>query len=121
MNDLLNRIHALATQPDVSGFDPFAALQEIARITAPQQPLDLERTAIDVQNACNLSGVVLSWARAMQQITAENPNIGTAARNTHPVNVLFADKVYSLTGYGQQFSQAYQACMDHLGTNKATA
>ena len=57
-------------------------------------------TAMHVQNACNLSGVVRSWAEMMPKIWAEaNANsLGTDYVNCHPINVLFASKVASLTG-----------------------
>jgi len=63
--------------------------------------------ALQVQNACNLSGVLRSWLEALDTIRAEGGTTGsTQAFNEHPVNVLYADKVYSLCGYGSHFSAA---------------
>lgn len=58
---------------------------------------DLAKEAIDVQNACNLSGVVLSWGRAILRLRAIL-NAGTQETNEHPINQLWADKVAQLTG-----------------------
>ncbi len=57
---------------------------------------ELAQEAIDVQDACNLSGVVFSFARAMTDM-CEHVS-GTDARNTHPICVLWADKIAHLTG-----------------------
>lgn len=68
--------------------------------------------ALQVQNACNLSGVVRSWAEAMEPIWAEARALGKGNDyvNTHPVNVLFAEQVYHLTGSSQTYSSAYARC-----------
>lgn len=70
------------------------------------------QTALDVQNACNLSGVVFSFADCMRAV-CETETGGTAARNRHPIAVLFANKIADLTGQfcdGDAFSAAYDAC-----------
>jgi hypothetical protein len=54
----------------------------------------LAQEALDVQNACNLCGVVQSFARAMIDL-GEHVK-GTDARNKHPISVLWADKVAQL-------------------------
>lgn len=62
---------------------------------------DLARFALDIQNACNLSGVVHSFARTISRLRVlldEQGNGGTRAVNTHPVSVLFADKIAHLAG-----------------------
>lgn len=56
----------------------------------------LAQEALDVQNACNLCGVVQSFARAMADL-GEHVK-GTDARNSHPISRLWADKVANLTG-----------------------
>jgi hypothetical protein len=70
--------------------------------------------ALLVQDACNLSGVVRSWAEYMETIWAEAraKGLGTDYVNTHPVNVLFASKVASLTRCESPlvYSDAYAAC-----------
>lgn len=55
--------------------------------------------ALDVQDACNLSGVLYTWARVMEFLCKESQRLGkgTDWRNGHPINVLFASKVESLT------------------------
>ena len=82
------------------------------------------QTALDVQNACNLSGVIRSWAeitaRIWEDIRAGNG--GTREFNLHPINVLFASKVQALThcddfhrfsvacGVAEARSQCIDAC-----------
>jgi hypothetical protein len=56
----------------------------------------LAQEALDVQSACNLCGVVQSFARAMVDL-GEHVK-GTDARNSHPISVLWADKVAHLAG-----------------------
>lgn len=62
---------------------------------------ELIKEAIQVQNACNLSGAVHSFARAMSDLWAiahEGKGKGTDWINTHRVARLYADKIKSLTG-----------------------
>ena len=68
--------------------------------------------ALAVQDACNLSGVVHAFSRAMTVIR-ENTN-GTDEANRHPIAVLFADKIADLTGRPgvDGYGQAYSACSD---------
>ena len=72
------------------------------------------RDAILIQDACNLSGIVFAWGRVMKKICAMDDfaGMGTDWKNHHPINVLYASKVASLTGSEQPlgFSHAYQAC-----------
>ena len=53
------------------------------------------QTAMDVQSACNLSGVILSFARVIVKIPG-----GTDARNRHPICRLYAEQIAHLTGAG---------------------
>jgi hypothetical protein len=76
----------------------------------PLTPNDYQ-TALNVQVACNLSGVVFSFARVMQRIC--NTNGGTDARNHHPIAVLFAEQIHALTGYSQGYAEAYAACEEN--------
>lgn len=71
---------------------------------------DLVKEAINVQDACNLSGVVHSFSRALTELRTIFPGIGTNELNTHPIVVLFADKIQSLSGAEIGFSQAWDAC-----------
>lgn len=59
---------------------------------------DLAREALAVQDACNLSGVVHGFSRAITRLREVLPNAGTDEINTHPVSVLWADKIAHLTG-----------------------
>jgi hypothetical protein len=72
--------------------------------------------AICVQDACNLSGVLTTWAKIMEKINyeARERNEATDWRNSHPINVLFASKVASLTNseITAKFSEAYGICKD---------
>lgn len=56
----------------------------------------LAQDALDVQSACNLSGVAHGYSRAMTDL-GEHVS-GTDAKNSHPIAVLWADKIASLTG-----------------------
>jgi len=61
----------------------------------------LAQEVLDVQGACNLSGVVLSWGRSIARLRVlleEAGEGGTDAINGHPINKLWADKVAHLTG-----------------------
>lgn len=74
---------------------------------------DYER-ALNIQDACNLSGVVRSWARVMERIwdEAHAKGKGTEFVNRHEINVLYASKVASLTNAGgmDEFSMSYDLC-----------
>ena len=74
--------------------------------------------AINVQNACNLSGVVHSFAEVLPRIREtvhNNPDIAC-----HPITVLFASKISDLAGIGSGNFDAYckasDACESHAGT-----
>lgn len=58
---------------------------------------DLIQDAWEVQNACNLSAVVFSFARAMERLCILIHS-STGARNQHIVSKLYASKIMSLTG-----------------------
>lgn len=62
---------------------------------------DLAREALQVQDACNLSGVVLGFGRSIIRLRRllEEQNQGSTDRiNQHPVCVLWSSKIDSLTG-----------------------
>ena len=59
---------------------------------------DLAREALAVQDACNLSGVVHGFSRAITELRVVLRDPGTDAINAHPVCVLWADKIAHLTG-----------------------
>ena len=58
------------------------------------------QNAIDSQNACNLSGIVFEFAKAMQKICneASKNGHGTEWKNTHPIARLYAEQISFLTG-----------------------
>ena len=68
--------------------------------------------ALTVQDACNLSGVVHAFSRAMTAIREDSE--GTDEANHHPIAVLFADKIMSLTGRPgtDKFAEAYHVCQE---------
>jgi len=77
----------------------------------------LAQESLDVQNACNLSGVVHSFSRAMTDLRAilsVEEGFSTDKLNTHPIAVLYSSKIGSLTGSDNmlQCNQAYDAVME---------
>ena len=72
--------------------------------------------AIAVQDACNLSGVVHSFSNIVSRLwdEARVTGEGTDWVNQHPICVLFADKIASLTRVGvddiEGYTQAYNIC-----------
>lgn len=64
--------------------------------------------ALQVQDACNLSGVVHSFSRALTELR-ENGINDTDALNNHPISVLYSDKIASLTQSGD-FYTVNKAC-----------
>lgn len=79
---------------------------------------DLEywkKTSIDIQDACNLSGVVYSFAQFLEWLRKEYPDKGTDWYNRHPICIMFSDKISSLTG--DNFSFAYELVQTKEGLN----
>lgn len=75
------------------------------------------KDAIFIQDACNLSGVVHSWSRILTEVIwpwARELGKGTEWVNTHPINVMFSNKVASLTRSEtfRTFDRAYEKCME---------
>jgi hypothetical protein len=72
------------------------------------------KDALDVQDACNLSGVVKAFSRAMSKVWEQariDGTFGTNDLNTHPIAVLYSDKIASLTGSnGSGTLLAYEYC-----------
>lgn len=70
---------------------------------------ELAKEVLEVQNACNLSGVVLSWGEAIVDLRNQSPGAGTDTINHHPINVMWAAKVNELVGLGfVDCSEAFQ-------------
>lgn len=87
-------------------------VQEDADQVEPLSARDYQ-SALDVQTACNLSGVVFSFARVMQRICDSEPS-GTDARNTHAICQLYAEQIKYLaySGFGPEgYSMAYEECV----------
>ena len=63
--------------------------------------------AIDIQDACNLSGVAFTFAEVVQVICDESKrrNKGTGWKNTHPIITMFLLKMADLNGH--PFHSAY--------------
>lgn len=77
---------------------------------APAKTLsELAREALEVQNACNLSGVVHSFSRVVSQLRACLPEAGTTEINEHPIVRLWVDKLASLSGTQNSSSWAMEA------------
>jgi hypothetical protein len=79
--------------------------------------MSIYRNALDVQSASNLSGVILQFARDMEQVNEEvrASGGGTEQVNRHPVCRLYAEQIAWLTGAGggdnpDTYNQAYDAC-----------
>jgi hypothetical protein len=80
---------------------------------------ELAKEALDVQDTCNLSGVVHSFSRVMTELRPHCS--GTGQLNTHPICVLFADKIRDLTHHGEvgvdwmdTVGNSYNWCRDQL-------
>ncbi len=56
----------------------------------------LAQQAIDIQDTCNLSGLAKSWGEVQTQLREVMPTIGTQEMNHHPINKMWAYKLYSL-------------------------
>lgn len=77
----------------------------------------LAQESLDVQNACNLSGVVHSFSRAMTDLRAilsAEEGFSTDKLNQHPIAVLYSSKIGSLTGSdsARQFNRAYESVIE---------
>ena len=87
-------------------------------ITDNRTEIDLIREALAVQDACNLSGVVQSFARSIIRLwqlerekQAQDPTyqLNTETINKHVVALLFGDKIVSLTGTQFDTSKIFEA------------
>ena len=77
----------------------------------------LAQNALDASNACNLSGVVISFARDIQslRLLAREQGWDSSEKiNSHPVSVLYSQAIGNITGSesGLAYSKAYEACKD---------
>jgi hypothetical protein len=72
----------------------------------------LAKEALDVQDACNLSGVAIAFGEVMRELGAQPECTGTDWKNRHPIAVMWSSKIASLTGSEDTltFSHAYDDC-----------
>ena len=77
----------------------------------------LANRAIDVQDACNLSGVLYDFREAIVAIReimcASAEGCSTDKLNRHPICIMYASKVADLTGLNYDsvvFGDAYRKC-----------
>jgi len=72
------------------------------------------QSAIDSQSACNLSGIVFSFARVMQKICNEASvhGHGTEWKNKHPIAVMYAEQIKWLAGDSNGGPRAYTEASD---------
>lgn len=80
------------------------------------------QAAINIQDACNLSGVVYQFAAVLERLweVASKNGKGTDWVNNHPICVLHSSKIASLTRSecSAVFSQAYAICSDEAEKGK---
>ena len=73
------------------------------------------KNAIAVQDACNLSGVLTSFYQDMcvvrDYLRDVLGNSDTDALRYHPVMVMYADKIHSMT-MAKSFHSAYMKCAE---------
>lgn len=58
----------------------------------------LVKEALMVQDACNLSGVVHGFSRAIRRLREVCPGLNTTDYNRHPLVVLWVSKLSDLSG-----------------------
>lgn len=68
---------------------------------------ELATEALNVQDACNLSGVVISFTRVIQELKLHFPNLSTSNFNALPINAMWADKIASLAGAQNMSTEHY--------------
>ena len=70
------------------------------------------KTAIAIQDACNLSAVVHTFSGIVTRLwmEARSRSKGTDWVNTHPIVIMFSSKIDSLCGGQGAFSDAYSEC-----------
>jgi len=90
---------------------------------------NIYQTALDVQDASNMSGVINTLANEIMPAIREEQGYreqGTAYLSHHPVMLLFLDKLVSLTHVGyihdmdMQIAHAYSACHEHIEAEQRT-
>lgn len=73
--------------------------------------MNIYREALQIQDAVNLFAILARWAEIAHEIKNElGDKYDTDSFRHHPVNVMFADKIASMTGYSNDYADAYDAC-----------
>ena len=68
-----------------------------------------------VQSACNLSGVVFSFAQVMEKICQDTASgDSTEKRNTHPICRFYAEQILYLSGGGGGGTESYQRASEAI-------
>lgn len=77
-------------------------------------PMDYQR-ALDIQDACNMSGVIESLHAVLSSIRDEAhvKGYGTQWINEHPIIVMYASKIHSLSRADEYFSESYRQCREN--------
>jgi hypothetical protein len=77
------------------------------------------KDAVFTQTACNLSGIVFSFAKVMQKICneANAQGHGTDWKNQHSICRLYAEQIAFLTS-GKDWHEAYNECEEIGNTAK---
>ena len=85
------------------------------------------KDALDVQDACNLSGVVIAFARVMEKIcnVANDKGLGTEWKNNHAIARMYSSKIESLTAGAEdpayEFMKAYEECEKMANPEEVTS
>jgi hypothetical protein len=78
---------------------------------------DLAREVLQVQDACNLSGVVLSFGRSiirLRVLLGEQGNEGTSNINHHPICQAWASKIADLSGSEEAWAKGLLGKLEAL-------
>lgn len=67
------------------------------------------QSALDVQDASNLSGVVFSFADVMRAICDRDQDKGTDWKNHHPIVTMYLLKMAELNGCDSTLNPAYDS------------
>jgi len=75
--------------------------------------ININKLAIDVQDACNLSGVVHSFADVCSNIMQNGGNSNTIKNN--PAVILFVDKITNMIGEidFKKYNESYEICKNN--------
>ncbi len=82
-------------------------MSDLSKLNEPKRTMkEMAQEALNVQDACNLSGVVHSFSRTITDLRLLlekelGTDFSTDKLNRHPVCILFTSKIASLTGYEQ--------------------